>query len=224
MRGWERQKILPGLVSAARGDAPQRSAEQLDQRDCQPDDAGRHEPQLPIQPCLQAADVALDRTDLGPDQTYVGLQFGPNVDNLGPPLGNLGSEGGLGLLISVRSAVSDSLMSALIATSDASMLALVAALPVMASPIVSTRVSASASAAQASQRAFTARWVSKASELMDATVWRETPVRQRWRRGKRCGARVRSVGSPRPRPTSFHWAQSSSLNSLSVRGLEFAMS
>ncbi len=62
-----------------------RSAEQLDQCDRQPDDAGRHEPQLPIQPHLQIA-------EFGPDQTDVGLQFRPDVGDLGLPLDNLGSE------------------------------------------------------------------------------------------------------------------------------------
>ena len=38
------------------------------------------------------------------------------------------------------------------------------------SPIVSTKASASGSAVPASQRAFTARWVSKTSDLMPTTV------------------------------------------------------
>ena len=40
------------------------SAEQLDQRDRQPDDAGRHDPQLPKQPRLQAAHAGFYRTDV----------------------------------------------------------------------------------------------------------------------------------------------------------------
>ena len=64
-----------------------RSAEQLDQRDRQPDNAGCREQQLPIQPPFQIA-------GLGPDPTDVGLQFGPNVGNLGSHFGNLGSDPG----------------------------------------------------------------------------------------------------------------------------------
>ena len=53
----------------------------------------------------------------------------------------------------------------------------VATLPVMASPMVPTKASASGSAAPASQRAFTARWVSKASDIMATTVGWGTQVR-----------------------------------------------
>ena len=75
-------------------------------------------------------------------------------------------------------------MSALSAVSTRSMSALVATLPLTASPMVSTKASASGSAAPASQRALTARCVSKASALMRATVRRRGPGRQ-WAAGGR---------------------------------------
>ena len=153
-----------------------RSAEQLDQRDHQPDDAGCHDPQLPVQQCLQITDV--------------GLQFGPNVGNLGSHFGNIGSDpgdvgfrfgldfgdlrldAGLGFGDVDSEAASEALVSALVAT--------------LPPPMVSTKASASGSAAPASQRAFTARCVSKASALMQATVRRRGPGRERqrpeWRR------------------------------------------
>ena len=105
------------------------------------------------------------------------------------------------------------------ATSDAAMSALVATLPVMASPIVSTNASASGSPAPASQRAFTARWVSKASELMPShctagradssmvetgVVWFESAVGR----------------LPSPSAHLIPLAQSSFLSSLSMRYLE----
>lgn len=58
------------------------STEQLDQRDGEPDDAGRHDPQLPIQPRLQAADIGLDIGNLGSHLDDISFRFRLDVGDL----------------------------------------------------------------------------------------------------------------------------------------------